>query len=63
MCIAGEAKHMVYGSGISAAGATGAGIGAATVTGTSMLGYLIIGAVVAISTVVLTFRIYAHTHG
>ena len=54
---------MVYGSGISAAGATGAGIGAATVTGTSLLGYLIIGAVVAISTVVLTFRIYAHTHG
>jgi hypothetical protein len=53
---------MNYGSGISAAGAAGAGVGVSAMSGTSMLGWMIIGSVVAITAAVTALRVYAILH-
>lgn len=50
---------MNYGSGISAAGAAGAGYGVSAMAGTSLVGWLIIGSVVAITAAITALRIHA----
>ena len=57
----GDLENMIYGSGISAAGATTAAVGAAAVTGTSMVGWMIVGSVVLVVAVVGSFRLFAVT--